>query len=189
MKLQKLKQELDKKYGFDIGSKKRSRQISYARKVFCSIAKKLPHRYTMKEIGDSINISHEVVTYHSSSINVVSDSDLEIHDSIINENGLYIKTMYSVPDEFIESKKLSEARETLMSSIEEQFENQFSEDVKQLVLKANSIMFNWTSESLNNFIENRLIPYDNANKSRIVPKSIKQVKGAKIKRRVFNPVL
>lgn len=183
MTLEKLKAELDSKYGFDIASKSKKRRFAYARKVYCRIARKLycnikkEHLHTWDSIGKSINISHDAAYFHFNSFKVVGDRDLRIHDEIVLDNELFIGTEYSEPIQVIRAK------EELNTS------NKVHEEVKSLVVKVNDILFNWDVNTLNDFIDNRLKPYDRLAKVKVAPKQVEEIKGAKIEKRVANPFL
>ena len=175
MTLEKLKAELDGKYGFNIATKSRKRRFSYARKVYCKIARKYNH--TWDSIGKSIDISHDAAYYHFNSFKVVNDKDVRIHDEIVLDNGLFIEPEYSEPIQIIRAK------EQLNTT------NQVHEDIKSLVVKINNTLFNWDVSTLNDFIDNRLTPYDRLVSIKVAPKDVELVKGAKIEGRVSNPFL
>lgn len=175
MTLEKLKAELDGKYGFDIATKSRKRRFSYARKVYCKIARKYNH--TWDSIGKSIDISHDAAYYHFNSFKVVKDKDVRIHDEIILDNKLLIKSEYNEPIEIVRAKEEIEVNIKI------------NKEVKALVSKVNNVLFNWDVNTLNDFIDNRLTPYDRLVRVKVAPKEVKSVIGAKIGKRVANPFL
>ena len=183
MTLEKLKAELDSRYGFDIATKNRKREFTYARKVYCKIARELycninkEHLHTWDCIGKSIDTSHDAAYYHFNSFKVVNDKDVRIHDEIVLDNGLFIEPEYSEPIQIIRAK------EQLNTT------NQVHEDIKSLVVKINNTLFNWDVNTLNDFIDNRLTPYDRLVSIKVAPKDVELVKGAKIEGRVSNPFL
>ena len=175
MTLEKLKAELDGKYGFDIATKSRKRRFSYARKVYCKIARKYNH--TWDSIGKSIDISHDAAYYHFNSFKVVNDKDVRIHDEIILDNKLLIKSEYNEPIEIVRAKEEIEVNIKI------------NKEIKALVSKVNNVLFNWDVNTLNDFIDNRLTPYDRLVSIKVAPKDVELVKGAKIEGRVSNPFL
>lgn len=183
MTLEKLKTELDSKYGFDISSKSRKRRFVYARKVYCNIARKLycnikkEHLHTWDSIGESINISHDAAYFHFNSFEVVGDRDFRINDEIILDNKLLIEPQYNEPIEVVRAK------EDIEVNIE------VNKEIKALVSKVNNVLFNWDVITLNDFIDNRLKPYDRLVRVKVAPKEVKNVIGAKIEKRVANPFL
>ena len=175
MTLEKLKAELDGKYGFNIATKSRKRRFSYARKVYCKIARKYNH--TWDSIGKSIDISHDAAYYHFNSFKVVNDKDVRIHDEIILDNKLLIKSEYNEPIEIVRAKEEIEVNIKI------------NKEIKALVSKVNNVLFNWDVNTLNDFIDNRLTPYDRLVSIKVAPKDVELVKGAKIEGRVSNPFL
>ena len=175
MTLEQLKQELDERYKFDIAKRSRTRKVSYARKVFCSLARNLD--YTWESIGKTVGLSHEVAYYHYCSLDVIDDSDRIIYDDIISEYDLCVKPIYDRPIDVLKAKT------------EKEIKINIQDNIKQVITKMNEVMFDWDIESLNDFFSNRLTPYDKARKNRVMPKAIVQEKGAKINNRVLNPFL
>jgi len=172
--LNELKDQLNTKYGFDIGRRSRKRNISYAKKVFCVIARKL--NYGWQEIGDTIGIAHEVAYYHSRSFIVVNAIDRRFHDEVVYENNLLI--------ELKEVKKVEEVPEVAQESV-----RFVSDEVKLIVSQINDTLFNWDVNTLNDFIDNRLKPYDRLASVKVSPKEVTSIIGASISGRVSNPFL
>ena len=183
MTLEKLKAELDSRYGFDIATKNRKREFTYARKVYCKIARELycninkEHLHTWDCIGKSIDTSHDAAYYHFNSFKVVKDKDVRIHDEIILDNKLLIKSEYNEPIEIVRAKEEIEVNIKI------------NKEIRALVSKVNNVLFNWDVSTLNDFIDNRLTPYDRLVSIKVAPKDVELVKGAKIGKRVSNPFL
>jgi hypothetical protein len=80
--LYKIKEDLDSKYGFDISTRNRKRKYAYSRKVFCKLAKSRIEEYTLTEIGEVLNLTHDNVIYMLSTFNYINKTDLKIFNEL-----------------------------------------------------------------------------------------------------------
>jgi hypothetical protein len=167
--LKKVKEFLDKSYGFDIANSKRKREYTYARKVFCKIGKDLS--YTYSSIGKELGCDHCNALFHNNTFKVVTDRDIDIYNeclSYINHHGFeYIDNL---------SSKIKEENKTELFKYQYEISklkvtiDELNNKVKSLetdlehykrtknVLK---LFSGWTESQQHDFIENRLKPYSN----------------------------
>ena len=90
---------------------------------------------------------------------------------------MLIKSEYNEPIEIVRAKEEIEVNIKI------------NKEIKALVSKVNNVLFNWDVNTLNDFIDNRLTPYDRLVSIKVAPKDVELVKGAKIEGRVSNPFL
>ena len=63
--LKRLKKLIEKDFGSKIDGKTRTRDLSYARAVFCKVAREhLPERYSFHDIGEQINRNHATIMHN-----------------------------------------------------------------------------------------------------------------------------
>jgi len=159
MTLQQLKEELNKYYKFDISERNRQREYSYARKVYCRLARELG--YTFQSLGQEIGLKHDAALYHYRDFDIVKKHDKKIYNQVIKENKLNIIRSEDV---------ISEEKERLL------------DNVLDTISK-------WNEETIDNFINTRLKVYNKLIETTKPQKKIKEVKGATLNRPVKNPVL
>lgn len=88
MKLETIKEAVNKKFNLDISVNTRQRNYSYAKKVFSKLA--YESGATFREVGDVIKKSHCNILHHVNSIDVITIQDKRKHDEIIRELGLVL---------------------------------------------------------------------------------------------------
>ena len=81
MKIETIKEAVDRKFNLDIALKTRQRNYIYAKKVFSKLA--YESGATFREVGDIIKKSHCNILHHVNSINVIGVEDKKKHDEII----------------------------------------------------------------------------------------------------------
>ena len=91
MELNKLIRVINNKYKVDIIETTRAREVVYARKVYCYIARKL--RYKLHEIGRHINLKHDNVHYHLKTLDRIYNHDAIKCNEIIDEHNLDITNL------------------------------------------------------------------------------------------------
>ena len=181
MTLEQLKQEIEKRYGFEISGQTRKRKVVYARKVFCKLGRIM--KYTFQDIGDTIGVNHCSALYHNNTFYSVEDSDNKIYNSIL-EDYFEIEEEDNVvilEDKELEYKAKIKELERKISVLEAK-PTSLSEDI---IKKVDS----WDFETKIEFVETRLSPFERLVKSRVKRKEPVVVQGAKIERRVNNPFL
>jgi len=181
MTLEQLKQEIEKRYGFEISGQTRKRKVVYARKVFCKLGRIM--KYTFQDIGDTIGVNHCSALYHNNTFYCVEDSDNKIYNSIL-EDYFEIEEEDNVvilEEKELEYKAKIKELERKISVLEAK-PTSLSEDI---IKKVDS----WDFETKIEFVETRLSPFERLVKSRVKRKEPVVVQGAKIERRVNNPFL
>jgi hypothetical protein len=83
MKLETIKEAVNKKFGLDIALDTRQRNYAYAKKVFSKLA--YESGATFKEVGNVIKKSHCNILHHVNSIDVITLEDKRKHDEIKEE--------------------------------------------------------------------------------------------------------
>jgi len=184
MTLEQLKQEVERRYGFEISGQTRKRNVVYARKVFCKLGRLM--EYTFQDIGNTIGVNHCSALYHNNTFYSVESLDVKIYNKIKTyctikkkKNTKDIILILEEKEEFYKSKikKLNKKISELESepSSESQFISKRIDD--------------WDFETKSEFINTRLVPFERLVKSRVMRKKPLAVEGAKIERRVKNPFL
>ncbi len=174
MTLKELRHELNKHYQFDVAERNRSREYSYARKVFCKMARELG--FTYQSIGDEVGLKHEAALYHSKDIKVITQRDKKIFNQVVRDNKLKIKLFY------ISGEKKQEAK----------YEPQIKKPTtykEALINDVLDVMNNWDTDTINNFIHTRLTPYERLRKTTKKRVEIEKVKGAKLNNPLKSPML
>jgi hypothetical protein len=172
MRLEILKQAVSKKFELDISIKSRKRKYVYARKVFCKLARDTGATYKM--IGEQINTNHDLVLFHCKSIDVIEYKDKDKHDELIDELDL----VFSKPFRNIENAK-----------IKKEIQRTTSSETLNRIKSVTDIISEWDIQTLVEFKQTRLDPFNASLKHRVKPKFIEEVKGALLNNRVKNPVL
>jgi len=172
MRLDKLKKEVDKKFGLDIATRSRKRKYVYARKVFCKLARETGA--TFKAIGNEINTNHDLVLFHCNTIDVIEYQYKDKHDELIDELNL----VFSKPFANIEKAK-----------IKKQIAQTNTNETLKRIKCITDIISEWDIETVQEFKQTRLDPFNASLKHRVKPKQILKVKGATLNNKVKNPVL
>jgi hypothetical protein len=172
MRLDKLKLAVDKKFGLDIATRSRKRKYVYARKVFCKLARETGA--TFKAIGNEINTNHDLVLFHCNTIDVIEYQYKDKHDELIDELDL----IFSKPFANIEKAK-----------IKKQIAQINTNETLKRIKCVTDIINEWDIETIKEFKETRLDPFNASLKHRVKPKQIVEVKGATLNKKVKNPVL
>ena len=173
MTLQQLKEELNKYYKFDISERNRQREYSYARKVYCRLARELG--YTFQALGQEIGLKHDAALYHYRDFNVVSDMDKKIFNKTIRRLGLPI-------EQCAIKKKIKPIADTLKNQNPKTYKEALINELIDIVSK-------WEDNTLENFINTRLKVYNKLIETTKPQKKVEEVKGATLNRPVKNPVL
>ena len=172
MRLDELKLAVNEKFGLDIATKSRKRKYVYPKKVFCKLARET--RATFKAIGEEINIQHDNALFHCDTVDVIDYAHKDKHDELIHELDL----VYSKPFTDIEKTK-----------IKKQIAQINTNETLKRIKCVTDIINEWDIETIKEFKETRLDPFNASLKHRVKPKQIVEVKGAILNKRVKNPVL
>jgi hypothetical protein len=185
MTLEQLKQEVERRYGFEISGQTRKRNVVYARKVFCKLGRLM--NYTFQDIGNTIGVNHCSALYHNNTFYSVEDYDNKIYNSIledyceIEKDESNVESVVILEGKELEYKARIKELERKISVLEAK-PTSLSEDI---VKKVDS----WDFETKIEFVDTRLVPFERLVKSRVMRKKPLAVEGAKIERRVKNPFL
>ena len=172
MKLDIIKEAVNNKFNLDITLKTRQRNYTYAKKVFCKLA--YESGSTFREVGETIKKSHCNILHHVNSVNVISLEDKRKHDEIIQELDLVFSKPFFNSDQDKIKKEIKKAETT--KTIKE---------IQDVI----DILSGWDVETVTEFKETRLDPFNKSLKHRVKPKTIAEVKGAILKKRIKSSLL
>jgi len=172
MELEKLKQAVNEKFKLDIETKTRQRNFTDAKKVFSKLA--YESGSTFDAIGKQINNSHCNILHHVNSVNSISEDYKRKHDELAKELDLTFATNFFNPNQ-----------EKIKKEIQKTTNNKTLKRIKSIT----DIISAWDTETVQEFKQTRLDPFNALLKTRVKPKTIKEVKGALLNNRVKNPVL
>ena len=172
MRLETIKEAVNKKFNLDIALDTRQRNYTYAKKVFSKLA--YESGATFKEVGDVIKKSHCNILHHVNSIDVITIQDKRKHDEIIRELGLVLSKPFFNSEQDKIKKEIK--RKTTKKTIKE---------IQDVV----DVLSGWDIETVEEFKQTRLDPFNALIKTRVKRKTIPEVKGAILNKKVKNPVL
>ena len=172
MRLETIKEAVNKKFNLDISLDTRQRNYSYAKKVFSKLA--YESGATFKEVGDIIKKSHCNILHHVNSINVITLEDKKKHDQIIRELNLVLSKPFfnSEQDKIKKEIKKKQTKKTI-------------KEIQDVL----DVLSGWDIETVTEFKQTRLDPFNALIKTRVKRKTIPEVKGAILNKKVKNPVL
>ena len=172
MKLETIKEAVNKKFNLDISLNTRQRNYTYAKKVFSKLA--YESGATFKEVGNVIKKSHCNILHHVNSVDVITIQDKRKHDEIIRELGLVLSKPF-----------FNSEQDKIKKEIKKKQTNKTIKEIQDIT----DILSGWDIETVTEFKQTRLDPFNASLKHRVKPKTIKEVKGALLNNRVKNPVL
>ena len=167
MKLETIKEAVNKKFNLDISVNTRQRNYSYAKKVFSKLA--YESGATFREVGDVIKKSHCNILHHVNSINVITLEDKKKHDQIIRELNLVLSKPF-----------FNSEQDKIKKEIKRKTTNKTIKEIQDVI----DILTGWDIETVTEFKQTRLDPFNALIKTRVRPKTIKEVKGALLNNRV-----
>jgi hypothetical protein len=171
MTIQELKQKFDDIYGFDLANRSRKREMVDARRIYCKIGFSLG--YNLRQIGEQIDRKHCNVIHLLDTVYQVTETHKTIHDNLVKEYG-FLTDLFN-----IDKVKELQIKAT----------NKRDKETSKLIEEINEKLIRWDTNSINNFLETRVKPYDKLIEATKPQEKIKEVKGAKLNRPVKNPVL
>ena len=181
MTLEQLKDLIDNEYSLNIAERNRSREHSYARKVYCKLAR--DKGFTLQSTGESIGINHDAVYYHWRTFQTIEDKDLIIYKKVKqyfkNPEVIDIKTLHKAEIQKYEAKITD-----LLITIDK-LKNNTIKEIQDVI----DILSGWDIETVAEFKQTRLDPFNASLKHRVKPKTIKEVKGAILNKKLNNPLL
>ena len=83
--LEKIVSKIKDVTGVDIRTKKRQREIVYAKKIYCYVARQ--KGYGFKVIGDQINIDHATVMWHCNDTEYLLKQDKQFMNDYLRVQG------------------------------------------------------------------------------------------------------
>ena len=172
MKLETIKEAVNKKFNLDISLNTRQRNYTYAKKVFSKLA--YESGATFKEVGNVIKKSHCNILHHVNSVDVITIQDKRKHDEIIRELGLVLSKPF-----------FNSEQDKIKKEIKKKQTNKTIKEIQDIT----DILSGWDIETVTEFKQTRLDPFNASLKHRVKPKTIKEVKGSLLNNRVKNPVL
>ena len=172
MKLETIKEAVDKKFNLDIATNSRQRNFTDAKKIFSKLG--YESGATFRAVGEAIGRSHCNVLHHVNSIDTISEEYKKKHDEIIKELGLVLSKPF-----------FNSEQDKIKKEIKRKTTNKTIKEIQDVI----DILTGWDIETVTEFKELRLDPFNALIKTRIKPKTIKEVKGALLNNRVKNPVL
>lgn len=176
MTLQDLTDRLKEYYKFDIKERIRQREYVYARKVYSKLARETG--YTFEEIGAHIGLRHAAVLYHCRTIYSVNTKDKIIFNRVIKD--------FSLPIQEIELKT---KKEIMQAEAESKARDNVSYVSQKLIEHITGVAKEWDTESIKDFINTRLKPYDKMMQAKTLRTAPAKVKPAIMRRAVPNPFL
>jgi len=187
MELERLKEIVDTTVGYDIATKNRVREIVYSRYIFFKIAREQLKGLTTDVIGTALNRDHSTVIHGLNKI----EHELKYNKTI---NNLYtaIKNKVNAELHNDDVADLTDIQyDDFITSLKEGYEKQIMElkyQIKALSQEAtkpqNRLLEdikNLNDNDILEFRETRLKPYLNMLKTRVKPKRIPQVIGARLR--------
>jgi len=172
MKLETIKEAVNKKFNLDIAKDSRQRNFTDAKKVFSKLGYETGA--TFKEVGEQMNRSHCNVLHHVNSVNMISVDYKKKHDELIKELDLVFSKPFFNPEQ---------------EEIKKQIKQTNTSEALKRIKSITDIVSEWDIETVQEFKQTRLDPFNASLKHRVKPKVIIEVKGATLNNRVKNPVL
>ena len=173
MKLETIKEAVDKKFNLDIATNSRQRNFTDAKKIFSKLG--YESGATFRAVGEAIGRSHCNVLHHVNSIDTISEEYKKKHDEIIKELNLVFSKPFFNPDQDIIKKEIKRRKTT----------NKTIKEIQDVI----DILTGWDIETVTEFKELRLDPFNALIKTRVKRKTITEIKGATLNKKVKNPVL
>ena len=101
MKLTELRDIINNKFDVTIEIPTRKRHVVYAKKVYCTLAKSL-NKYSLEKIGDCMNMPHDNVIYHISTVSKIYELHKIGFNEIVKDYNLNIDLMKVKEDKPVE---------------------------------------------------------------------------------------
>jgi hypothetical protein len=172
MKLETIKKAVNKKFNLDVAKNVRQRNFTDAKKVFSKLA--YESGATFREVGQEINRSHCNILHHVNSIDTISVEYKKKHDEIIQELDLIFSKPFFNPEQ-----------EKIKKEVKKKTTNKTIKEIQDVI----DILTGWDIETVEEFKQTRLDPFNTLIKTRVKRKTIPEIKGAALNKKVKNPVL
>jgi len=172
MKLETIKEAVNKKFNLDVAKNVRQRNFTDAKKVFSKLA--YESGATFREVGEQINRGHCNILHHVNSVDTISVEYKKKHDEIIQELDLIFSKPFFNPEQ-----------EKIKKEVKKKTTNKTIKEIQDVI----DILTGWDIETVTEFKELRLDPFNALIKTRVKRKTIPEIKGATLNKKVKNPVL
>jgi polysaccharide pyruvyl transferase WcaK-like protein len=172
MKLETIKEAVNKKFNLDVAKNVRQRNFTDAKKVFSKLA--YESGATFREVGEQINRGHCNILHHVNSVDTISVEYKKKHDEIIQELDLIFSKPFFNPE-----------KEKIKKEVKKKTTNKTIKEIQEVI----DILTGWDIETVEEFKQTRLHPFNALIKTRVKRKTIPEIKGATLNNKVKNPVL
>ena len=172
MKLETIKEAVNKKFNLDVAKNVRQRNFTDAKKVFSKLA--YESGATFREVGEQINRGHCNILHHVNSVDTISVEYKKKHDEIIQELDLIFSKPFFNPE-----------KEKIKKEVKKKTTNKTIKEIQDVI----DILTGWDIETVTEFKQTRLNPFNALIKTRVKRKTIPEIKGATLNNKVKNPVL
>ena len=152
--VESIKELVESFYGFDLNSKRRHRELVYAKRVFSKICR--DNGYIYREIAKALDCEHANVINHINSFGTVDNIDLRIYNKI---NKVILNTDLADTDS-LNFKALIYDYEAKIDKLEARLS---LKDVTEENGEIKSILL-WDKAVIDDFVATRLKPYKLINK-------------------------
>ena len=172
MKLETIKEAVNKKFNLDVAKNVRQRNFTDAKKVFSKLA--YESGATFREVGEQINRGHCNILHHVNSVDTISLEYKKKHDELIQELDLVFSKPFFNPE-----------KEKIKKEVKKKTTNKTIKEIQDVI----DILTGWDIETVEEFKQTRLDPFNALIKTRVKRKTIPEIKGATLNKKVKNPVL
>ena len=172
MKLETIKEAVNKKFNLDVAKNVRQRNFTDAKKVFSKLA--YESGATFREVGEQINRGHCNILHHVNSVDTLSVEYKKKHDELIQELDLVFSKPFFNPE-----------KEKIKKEVKKKTTNKTIKEIQDVI----DILTGWDIETVEEFKQTRLHPFNALIKTRVKRKTIPEIKGATLNNKVKNPVL
>ena len=172
MKLETIKEAVNKKFNLDVAKNVRQRNFTDAKKVFSKLA--YESGATFREVGEQINRGHCNILHHVNSVDTISLEYKKKHDELIQELDLVFSKPFFNPE-----------KEKIKKEVKKKTTNKTIKEIQDVI----DILTGWDIETVTEFKQTRLDPFNALIKTRVKRKTIPEIKGATLNKKVKNPVL
>lgn len=172
MKLETIKEAVNKKFNLDVAKDIRQRNFTDAKKVFSKLA--YESGATFREVGEQINRGHCNILHHVNSVDTISLEYKKKHDELIQELDLVFSKPFFNPE-----------KEKIKKEVKKKTTNKTIKEIQDVI----DILTGWDIETVTEFKQTRLDPFNALIKTRVKRKTIPEIKGATLNKKVKNPVL
>ena len=155
MKLETIKEAVNKKFNLDVAKDIRQRNFTDAKKVFSKLA--YESGATFREVGEQINRGHCNILHHVNSVDTISLEYKKKHDELIQELDLVFSKPFFNPE-----------KEKIKKEVKKKTTNKTIKEIQDVI----DILTGWDIETVTEFKQTRLDPFNALIKTRVKRKTI-----------------